>query len=101
MIKSGDWSKGNEKINLILEIGLISGEGIKHLSCSLRISNVCQVWLSSLFQNFVDLGWQVILSEFLEGIVVKTHVSGWILAGMLIRMRVASIVTKPNVVTGS
>lgn len=48
IIKSCNWSQSNKQVDLPLEGRLIFGESIKHLSSTLRMSYICQVWLSGL-----------------------------------------------------
>ena len=55
-------SEGNEQIDRILEQFLVCRQSVKHLRCSLGVTNVSQVGLSSHLESKVGLGWQIVLT---------------------------------------
>ena len=64
--ESKDWGACDEKVDLVLEFVLIFGEGIEHLTSTLGVANIGQFVNTANFKNFVDLGGEVVLSEFDE-----------------------------------
>ena len=53
--KSCNWSKSNEEIHFTHNQWLVMNQSIKHLSCSLRVANICDFVLSRKLSCFVDL----------------------------------------------
>lgn len=96
MIKLGNWRKSYEHLNLFLKILWQESSSHEELGRTLRMPNVCDLFLLSLFQNVINLCRQVIDTHLL---LVK--VPEFLLLGRIVDMPhgvcIASIVAHPDV----
>ena len=69
---SKNWSHGNEKVDSIFEERLFHfGKSVEHLGCSLRMTDIGKLFLSSSLSHIFDLSWQVVIAEILEVKVIE------------------------------
>lgn len=88
----------DKEINFIVEEGAV-GELSKHLGCTLRVSDVRELGLSSYLENMIDLGSRIVFTVFDETVVEELFwVSSRIPSLMLATVNVSSVVTNPDVV---
>ena len=108
MSKSHDWGKGYEEVDSIVQIFLVFSESIEHLTGSLGMADIGEFLATGAFENIVYLSWKVVVTQFLERVVVEAlSVEVWA-AGLgtvlsfffvFTGMVVASIVSKPHIIT--
>ena len=100
MTESKNWSHGDEKIDSIFEERLFHfGKSVEHLGCSLRMTDVGELLLSSNVSHIVDLSGQVVIAEILEVEVVEfLAVFVSIILIVFSGMHVSSVVSKPHIV---
>lgn len=100
--KSENRSKGNDQVDLILEVVLIFAESVEDLARSLGVAKVSNFAHAGLFQDTIDLGGDVVLAQLLEVIGEELFLlSVWINLGVLSRKLISSIVTEPYIITKS
>lgn len=100
--KSRDWGESDEEVDSILEIILVFGESIKHLTRTLRVADIGELLVSSLAKYEVHLGWEVMVTQLLERVVVEAlavTIGVTSSFGSLSRMVITSVVSKPHIVT--
>jgi len=85
-----------------MEEFFVLSQGIKHLRSSLGMPHVSELRHSCKPEDFSNLGWQVILSKRLEGVIVKLlGVSLLVEPNVGRRIEVTSVVSVPHIVTSS
>ena len=95
-------SQGNKNIDSFLEVFRQHWCSNEHLSCSLTMPNIRQLFLSSQSQDIVNKGRNIMNSHFFEGEVpILRHVNRiiWIKRLVVETIQASSIVSHPDIVS--
>ena len=72
----------------------------KHLWCTLRMTNIWNLIMACFFSNKINLSWSIILAKFNKAVVKELLlICVWVEFCVLPTVLVASVVSKPNIIT--
>ena len=98
VMKIDNWSQGDEKTDLVLEISKVVTQGREHLSCSLGVSYVGNFVRASSHSHIIDLSWSIDLTKFEETVVEEVCLIGvWVVFCVGSAVKAPSIVSKPHI----
>ena len=103
-IEPSDWSKGDEKVELVFKVSETLSESCEHLSGSLRVAHVRHFVMPSVAPHVIDLGWRIVLAELPEAEVeVLLFIIGVIGVECLVPSAVLAypIVAQPHIISKS
>jgi len=100
VIKLSHWGQGNPEVKSLLPELLIIGNSIKHLSCSLRMTNIGDFLSSSLLSNIINLSWGIMLSHLSVRELPVSLIFCWE-TSMARAVLSSSLVAEPHIVSSS